>query len=940
MRIKKYDTKAYVLSNEALKESHRYFEKKKKTISRKKSKDISYSIKKYYTPVIVFAAVKQSEESPEMGAENLFHIDLNDGGIVSFQKKDSKEKLLSVIHKDKTPHIQKNDLLMRLTDLSPRALKTLGYLMEHGTTSVDELDAPSKKGVRELVGRKYAEKYTPEQVESDLTKVTREILNWDRVTRVQYVKPSLNIPFFTSQLYNVSRKLRVTDVVEDSYEKKNVNHTPEKLGLLLGTLFSCQIIERGVVYLPCLECVFKWRGGRKIEHRYPACLKDVEPAEYEEPEELKSINIGTKGHGLESTPVESVAIDFSNVAGMEEVKKEIRSSIIDPLKHPELSDEYGKKGGGGALFYGPPGCGKTYLARATVGETGYNFFSASIQDVMGQDPKQGASQLHKIFAEARQGSPSILFFDEIDALGGRRSEKKDGGERMIINQFLTEMEGVGEGNRDVLIIGASNAPWDIDPALRRSGRFTKQIFIPPPDREARKALIKLNLKERPVEDDVDFDKLAEHTKEYSSADITAICEEAAQIPWNESLHGGERRGINMEDFQFVLNAKDPSLTPWLRQAEKQIRKSGESDMYPELAEYVFKRAGGIEAAEHPEMDFSQVSGLQDVKEEIKGKIVYPLTDPDLAAEYGRKAGGGLLLYGPPGCGKTYIARATAGECQANFYNIKLTDLLSSEQGEPEKRLHAIFERAKRNTPAIIFFDEIDAVASQRSTKQTGMERRLVNQLLTEMDGFEQKEGVMILAATNTPWDIDPALRRPGRFSDQIYLPPPDRESREEIFRISCQGKPVSKEIDYDRLAKLTPGYSSADISNICGEAARIPWREAMDKGDKRKINMQDFKQVLSERDSSLVSWFKQAREQIGESGEEQAYPRLVESINRWEKSKRQAGEEKEDGEKKRIEKEIRLLKDKYENGEIDKEVYDDLLGGLEKKLLEIQARED
>ncbi|MBD3260521.1 MAG: AAA family ATPase [Candidatus Altiarchaeales archaeon] len=925
MRINRYRTLAYAILDDALSEAEQYFQSRRKQIQQETNTQVKLEREYVYLPVMVFAAHKRDNLNPKSVGrkKNLFHIDLSDGNIITLHSKSYGESFKSLSRSTHALDVEKHDILIRTADLTPKALNTLGYLMEQGTTNLERLDHPTRVAVQELLGRKFAVIYNPKDKESIIESAFREFFEMQRISDVFYVQPNLRIPGFTSKLYNLSANLHKTDQTEESYVKQSIKQSPEKIGLLLSVLFSAEISVQEIIYAPHVKAKFIWRGGLHEETRFVGCKRDRTPTKPENPIKLPTVNIGIKGHGVESIPIESVSINFSNVAGMSQLKEEIRQAIIYPLLHPELSEEYGSPAGGGVLFYGPPGCGKTYIVRATVGETGYNFFSASIQDIVGAGGEEAVNQLHQVFAEAREGAPSILFFDELDALGGRRESSKSGVERLIINQFLTEMEGVGEENKDVLVLGASNAPWDIDPALRRAGRFTKQIFVGPPDRQARVALLKMHLKDRPLGEDIDLNMLADLTKEYSSADVTALCDMAAKIPWSESIHGESKRPIEMNDFRKVLRETQTSLTAWLRLAEKQLRISGEDDMYPELAEYIYKRAGGIEASEKKKITFQEVGGLTEVKKQIKSKIVYPLRNPELAREYGRRVGGGILLYGPPGCGKTYIARATAGECEASFYNIKLTDLLSPQQGASEKQLHAIFERASRNTPSIIFFDEIDAVASKRSADKSGTERRLVNQLLTEMDGFESREGVMVLAATNLPWEIDPALRRAGRFSDQIYVPPPDAQGRKEILRINCEDKPVAEGLDYGWLSDETHGLSSADLTLVCDEASKIAWQQAMEEGVKRKIDNQDFDKVLRSRDTSIGPWFNQARKALNDSGEMKNYPELVGSIRLWEK--------------KHLKKQMKIIKGKRDSGEIDQAVYDGLLKDLEAKMLAVET---
>ncbi|MFH0861783.1 MAG: AAA family ATPase, partial [Candidatus Altiarchaeota archaeon] len=735
MRINRVETKAYTISEGAEEAALRHFKERASQMETDSKGTVSQELTYHYSPIAVLSAVKYDKDGKGIvisGMENSFHVGLHDAYFYIFKENNVRESVKETIIPSSDVQIERLDLLLKISTLSPKALQTMGYLLDNGTTFFDKLDMPTQTAAKELSGRKYAEIYRSVDKEGDFMAVFREIVEFQPVTPLWKVKPMLPAPRFMSTRYNLSMMLRSGDVVEDEVELEKIGHAPEKIGYILSTLFNCQLKLDRIVYLPYISCTFSWQGKQAIETRYIPCFKNANAKKYLKPKKLRTIMLGTKGHGLESIPFEDVTINFSNVAGMEDVKKRLREGIIYPIAHPELSKEFGTKGGGGVLLYGPPGCGKTYIMRAAVGEAGVNFYTVEIPDIIGDDPEASSKKLDEAFNEARQGAPSIVFFDEIEALGGARKAGQRGSEHRMVNQFLTDMEGVVASNVNVLIVGSTNAPWDMDAALRRSGRFTNQIFIPPPDMESRTQLFKLHVKGRPISPDVDLGKLAELTENYSSADITAICEEAAKIPWSESVHGGAKRDISMADFHSILDQRESTIIPWLRVAEKQLRDSGESDLFPELADYVFKRAGGIEMVSQPKLKFKDVGGLDDVKEEIKNKIVYPLKNPEAAKQYGRKLGGGMLLYGPPGCGKTYIAKATAGECEASFFNVKITDLLSPEEGVTEKRLHSIFERAGRNTPAVIFFDEIDAVAGRRSSAEGGPERRLINQFLTEM----------------------------------------------------------------------------------------------------------------------------------------------------------------------------------------------------------------
>lgn len=330
---------------------------------------------------------------------------------------------------------------------------------------------------------------------------------------------------------------------------------------------------------------------------------------------------------------------------------------------------------------------------------------------------------------------------------------------------------------------------------------------------------------------------------------------------------GEKKVLRRELAEIFLN-KAKAMKIMVRYDEKEKIEDTQTKFLP---------------IEKPNITFNDVGGLKFVKEEIKKAIIYPFKHPEIYEMYGKKAGEGILLYGPPGCGKTYIAKAAAGESNASFISIKSSDIFSKWLGESEKNIKKVFEIARENAPSIVFIDEIDALGTKRSGTYSIYAKRVVNELLMALDGIDtKKEDVLILAATNEPWAVDPALRRPGRFSKLIFVSPPDHEARIEIFKIYTKNRPVDKIVDFNELAKLTDGYSAADIAQICEEAADIPLEEALEGKRPRKIKMEDFLKVIKNRKSSLIPWFKMAKHQIKKSGEEEVFKELLEWIEKYE----------------------------------------------------------
>lgn len=535
------------------------------------------SFERIYTPLLSCYA---AGESRNKGDANRFFMSLVTGDVYFVRQKtytDSLKKMLFKREKEsEVPEMDKSGLLAKIRNFPSALISEFGELVEAGTTRLTDINPQKTAQLRQLASYNLAEVYTHQVTE--------------------YVRPLLKLPLFTSPVFDLSARFEIVSVVEDSYPRERLVYTPQQLCFLLNVFYGCSARVDGIVYLPCINSTFSSRGHSESEVEITALPKNMKNnlRKYEHPKELRPLMVGVKGEGMAATPLESVAIDFSSVAGMDAVKEEIKQGIVYPLKNPQLSKEFGQKAGGGILLYGPPGCGKTFIVRATVGEAGVNFYTVNIQDIIGGDPDVGAKKLHDAFEEARMGSPSILFFDEIDALSGKREAAQSSFEHMIINQFLTEMDGIGMVNDNVLVIGATNIPWGVDPAIRRSGRFTTKIYIPPPDVLARKALFKSSLKDKPAEG-IDLDKLAALTEGYSSADISALCDEASKIPWSESLKGMDRRSIKMDDFLEVLGNHMSSLIPWFKLADREIEASGEKELFKGLFDYLAKRRDSVDS---------------------------------------------------------------------------------------------------------------------------------------------------------------------------------------------------------------------------------------------------------------------------------------------------------------------------------------------------------
>ena len=500
-------------------------------------------------------------------------------------------------------------------------------------------------------------------------------------------------------------------------------------------------------------------------------------------------------------------VSYEDIGGLGKELQRIREMIELPLKYPAVFDRLGVEPPKGVLLYGPPGTGKTLIARAVAAETNAAFFVINGPEIINKFYGESESRLRGVFQEAQRRAPSIIFIDELDALAPRRSEMGGEVERRIVGQLLALMDGMASRGQ-VVIIGATNQPNALDTALRRPGRFDREIALRVPDVRGRTEILHIHSKDAALANDIDFARLAQLTPGFVGADLEALCREAAMIALRRVLpHIDYQRGyipyetlvnlyITMADFQAALREIEPSTT---------------REVYVEVSETTWDDIGGLEQA----------------KALLTEGVEWPLRYPEVYANAKVEPPRGVLLAGPPGSGKTLIARALANQCEASFISIKGPELLSKWVGESEKGVREVFRRAKQAAPCIVFFDELDALAPRRSGGEIDGQvgNRVIAQLLTEMDGIEGREGVIVLAATNRPELIDPALLRPGRFDMVVELDYPNEAERRAIFSVHTRGRPLAPEITMEELAKLTPGRNGADIEAICRRAALLALRE-------------------------------------------------------------------------------------------------------------------
>jgi len=524
-------------------------------------------------------------------------------------------------------------------------------------------------------------------------------------------------------------------------------------------------------------------------------------------------------------------VTYDDIGDLEEAKQKIREMVELPLRHPELFKRLGIDPPKGILLYGPPGTGKTLLAKAVANETDAYFIAINGPEIMSKFYGESEQRLREIFEEAKEHAPAIIFIDEIDAIAPKREEVTGEVEKRVVAQLLALMDGL-EARGDVIVIGATNRPNAVDPALRRPGRFDREIEIGIPDKRGRLEILKVHTRSMPLAKDVDLEKLAEITHGYVGADIAALCREAAMKALRRVLPkiDLEREEIPVE----VLETIEVTMEDFMN-AYREITPSALREIEVEV----------------PTVHWTDIGGLEEVKQQLREAVEWPLKYPDSFRRLGIDPPKGILLYGPPGTGKTLLAKAVATESEANFVSIKGPEVFSKWVGESERAVRELFRKARQVAPSIIFIDEIDALAPMRGLVSTdsGVTERVVSQLLTEIDGLERLEGVVVIAATNRPDIIDPALLRPGRFDRLIYVPPPDEKARLEILKVHTRNMPLAEDVDLLEIAKKTEGYTGADIEVLVREAGLLALRENINTD---KVYARHFEEALKKVKPSLT----------------------------------------------------------------------------------------
>lgn len=508
-------------------------------------------------------------------------------------------------------------------------------------------------------------------------------------------------------------------------------------------------------------------------------------------------------------------IKYEDVGGLGEQIRKVREIVELPLKYPEIFEKLGVLPQRGILLIGPPGSGKTLLAKAIANETDANFQVVNGPEIIHKFYGESEARLRDIFEIATRNRPSIIFIDEIDAIAPKREKVTGDVEKRVVAQLLALMDGLKDrGN--IIVIGATNLPNSIDPALRRPGRFDREINLDVPDVNGRSEIINIHTRGMPLSDDIDFDKLSDLTHGFVGADLENLCREAAMNALRSTLLGID---VDISEDSFPFEQISPLVIKMenFLEALKGIEPSAIREIFVEI----------------PKVSWDDVGGLKEVKDRLTEAVIWPIEHKDIFKASGAKAPKGILLYGPPGSGKTLLAKAIATQSGTNFLSIKGPELFSKFVGESEEAVREIFKKARQVSPSIIFFDEIDAIASHRSENADNrVSERVVSQLLTEIDGIEELEDVLVLAATNRVDMVDTALLRPGRFDMCLEIPLPDKESLTDILKIHLKDKPVSRDVDLRALAKQLLGYTGADVEFLCQRATLIAIREYL--SDKRK----------------------------------------------------------------------------------------------------------
>ncbi|TFG33367.1 AAA family ATPase [Candidatus Thorarchaeota archaeon] len=564
-----------------------------------------------------------------------------------------------------------------------------------------------------------------------------------------------------------------------------------------------------------------------IGQAHPFLVTTVSPGKFGKVTPETKIEVLDKPVRPEDVSVPEVTYEDIGGLGNELVK--IREMVELPMKSPELFKRLGISPPKGVLLHGPPGTGKTLIAKAVANESGATFRVINGPEIMSKFYGESEQKLRETFEEAEKNAPSIIFIDELDSIAPKRADVTGEVERRVVAQLLSLMDGLA-GRGQVIVIGATNRVDDIDEALRRPGRFDREIEIGVPDKKGRLEILQIHTRSMPLNEDVDLERLAAVTHGFVGADLAALTREAAMQALRKVLpHVDPETGDIPADILTNLYVTKPDFDSAL------------NDVSPSALREVL--------VEKPNVKWEDVGGLEKVKMQLQEAIEAPIRRPEVFKEMGIRSPKGVLLFGPPGTGKTLLAKAVATESEANFISVRGPEIFNKYVGESEKAVREIFKKARQTAPCVLFFDEIDAIMGSRGNRDdSGVSHRIVNQFLAELDGMQTLQNVLVIGATNRADILDPAVLRPGRFDAVVFVPPPDKSARLEIFKVHTKKMPLSEDVDLGKLAEMTEGYSGADIEGLCREAAmtavRSDWKA-------KPVTMKHFEQALQEARPSL-----------------------------------------------------------------------------------------
>jgi len=615
----------------------------------------------------------------------------------------------------------------------------------------------------------------------------------------------------------------------------------------LGSHLRDHLVDQAVttgqtVAFPIGFGMFSGQSGRRV----PLTVVDTQPSGTVVVQNTTDIEIGDRT--AQDVPVErgdpedstAPAVTYEDIGGLDDELEQVREMIELPMRHPELFGTLGIEPPKGVLLHGPPGTGKTLIAKAVANEIDAHLQTISGPEIMSKYYGESEEQLRDMFEKAEENAPAIVFIDELDSIAPKREDVSGDVERRVVAQLLSIMDGLEERGQ-ITVIGTTNRVDAVDPALRRPGRFDREIEIGVPDRDGREEILRIHTRGMPLGEGVDLERYAENTQGFVGADLENLAKESAM--------GALRRirpELDLEEEEIpadVLDSIEVTENDF-KEALKGIEPSALREVFVEV----------------PDVTWEDVGGLDDAKERLQETVQWPLEHADAYEQVALEPAKGVLLYGPPGTGKTLLAKAVANEAQSNFISIKGPELFNKYVGESEKGIREVFSKARENAPTVVFFDEIDAIASERGrgAGDSNVGERVVSQLLTELDGLEELENVVVIATTNRPELIDDALLRPGRLDRHVAVGEPDEAARREIFGIHTRDKPLADNIDFDELVERTDGWVGADIEAVCREAATIAVREyvsATASGDAASVDeielaMTHFEQALEEVDSN------------------------------------------------------------------------------------------